>query len=353
MFGPSARPYLTTRELLPENQETPLHFMNMEEIPEHFFYRRNHFAYPTLKNESFSLHILGEVFQSRMLDYRLIRSMPSKSIPVILECAGNKRSLFQPKTYGEQWEKGAIGQGVWTGVPLFSLLELAGLKPTAREVVVEGWDEGQRSDMPGNCPYARSLPLNKAMHHETLIAYAYNGRLLTHRHGFPLRLIVPHWYAMASVKWVRRIIVTAHPFQGPFQSVDYQFYPYKDSDEGKYPVTVLNVNSSIQRPLDRAVLRKGKHRIQGIAWTGLGEINRVQLSFDGGKSWVGTEMGKRQFLPNSLVQFRYDWEVNRTGEHSIISRSEDTFGRRQPLKAFWNRKGYGFNAADRVTVNIE
>ncbi|KKO50767.1 molybdopterin-dependent oxidoreductase [Paenibacillus sp. DMB20] len=136
-----------------------------------------------------------------------------------------KKRVIEPAYIGcgEQWERGAIGQGIWTGVPLSSLLQMAGMKPLAREVVAEGWDEGHRPDMPGSFPYARSLPISKAMHPDTLIAYAYNGQPLTYRHGFPLRLIVPHWYAMASVKWVRRIIVTSDAFQGPFQRLPAEF----------------------------------------------------------------------------------------------------------------------------------
>ncbi|TJY40659.1 hypothetical protein E5161_16005 [Cohnella pontilimi] len=232
------------------------------------------------------------------------------------------------------------------------MLRLADLKPSAQEVIVEGWDAGSREDMPGIFPYARSLPITKAMHPDTLLAYEYNGQPLTWRHGFPFRLIVPHWYAMASVKWVRRIVAVDALFQGPFQSVDYQYYPDNENEQVKYPVTILNVNSSILQPLDRSVLRKGKHAIQGIAWTGLGQISRVELSLDEGNTWVAATIGRTSFEPPSWVHWSYEWEINQSGEFTILSRSSDIYGRAQPLEAYWNRKGYGYHAADRVKVVV-
>lgn len=347
------RPYLTTRKLYPENQETPIHAVNMAALPEELFYLRNHFAYPSLHEESLRLHIAGEGLQPRVFDLNQIRMMPSRTVPVVLECAGNKRSFFKPGTFGEQWEKGAVNQGIWKGVPLSYLLQMAGLKASAREVVAEGWDYGTRTDLPGMFTYARSLPIDKAKDADTLIAYEYDGKPIPYKHGFPFRLIVPHWYAMASVKWVRRITVIDHSFQGPFQTIDYQYYPEKNNDAKKTPVTILHVNSSIQRPADRSTLRRGKHTIEGIAWTGLGEIKRVQLSFDGGNAWVDARLWRLPHQPRNWVHWRYEWDAVQAGEYSVISRAEDTNGRIQPMEAFWNRKGYGYNAADQVRVNIE
>lgn len=152
-----AKPFLTTREVYPENQETPIHAVNLATIPEDLFYRRNHFAYPSLQEESCCLQILGEVSRPLTLQLNVIRSLPSRTIPVILECAGNKRSFFEPKTFGEQWERGAIGQGIWKGVPLSYLLQLADVKASAKEIVVEAWDAGRRPDLPGIFSFARSI----------------------------------------------------------------------------------------------------------------------------------------------------------------------------------------------------
>lgn len=347
------RPFLTTRELCPENQETPVHVTSLASLPEELFYRRNHFPYPTLTDAALSLEISGQVAEPRILGMNTLRSMPPRSVYTVLECAGNKRSFFEPDTFGEQWTRGAIGQGEWKGVPLSDLLRLAGLKASAKEIVIEGWDYGKRPDLDGIFPYARSLPIDQAMHPGTIVAYEFNGKPMTVRHGFPFRLLVPHWYAMASVKWMRRIIAIDRPFQGPFQSIDYQYYPRPESDEGKYPVTRLHVNSSVQRPVDRSILPKGSHRVQGIAWTGEGVIKRVELSFDKGGTWVPAEVWNNPDRPYSLVHWHYEWKVERSGEYTIMSKAEDTSGRSQPMVAEWNRKGYGYHAADRVTVKVE
>ncbi|WP_241158347.1 sulfite oxidase [Cohnella candidum] len=327
--------------------------MNLTNIPEELLYRRNHFAYPTLQEEAYRITIQGAVSQPRVFDNQTIRSLPSRNVHVVLECAGNKRAFFEPKTFGEQWERGAWAQGVWTGVPLSELLRYAGMKPSAQEVVAEGWDMGRRHDMPGIFPFARSIPVATAMHPDTLLAYAYNGSPLSPRHGFPYRLIVPRWYAMASVKWVRRIFVTESPFQGPFQSIDYQYYPDKTNPQIKYPVTIQHVNSSILTPRDRSIMRKGRHAIHGTAWTGLGEIDRVEISVDGGTSWREAKIERPTDRPHGWVLWRYDWDANQAGEYSILSRARDTSGRIQPMRAYWNRKGYGYNAADRIKILIE
>lgn len=131
--------------------------------------------------------------------------LPSKTVKAVLECAGNKRSLFEPKVFGEQWGKGAISQGSWKGVPLRILLELSGIREGAKEVIVEGYDYGKRTDLNNVYTYVRSLPIEVALHPDTIIAYAYNNMPIPFKHGFPLRLIVPQWYAMASVNGLNKL----------------------------------------------------------------------------------------------------------------------------------------------------
>ncbi|WP_323744661.1 molybdopterin-dependent oxidoreductase [Thermaerobacillus caldiproteolyticus] len=258
------RPYLTTRSLMPENQETPIHFLVRESVfPARYFFRRNHFPFPEL--ESSDLFIHGQVQRPFSISVSQLKMMPSKKLLVPLECAGNQRAKFTPPIFGEQWKDGAISQAVWTGVSLRELLSLAYIQSNAKEVIFIGADFGKRQDMDGLFYYARSLPLEKALHPDTIIAYEYNGTPLPFKHGFPLRLIVPQWYAMASVKWLKQIIVTDQPFTGPFQTIDYVYYPYKYSDEDKEPVTTINVNSLIQSPLDYSTHRAGTLLIEGIA----------------------------------------------------------------------------------------
>ncbi|MFC3884925.1 sulfite oxidase [Bacillus songklensis] len=346
-------PFLHTRKLKPENQETPISFVGGDKTPAHLFYLRNHFDYPHLTVSAYFLPVNGLVKTPRIFSIQEIMSLPAKRLKMTLECSGDKRSLFKPKVFGEQWEKGAISQGYWKGVSLKTVLQYTGLSDQAVEVVVEGYDFGERKDLIQVVPYKRSLPLRKALHGDTLIAYEYNDQPIPFKHGFPFRLIVPGWYGMASVKWIKQITVVGKPFQGPFQTIDYVYFPNPKSDVGKFPVTTMNVNSTIQQPLNMDILQTGTHFIYGIAWTGEGKIKRVEVSFDNGLTWEGANIEQKPKHPYSWVWWTYEWNVYEKGEYTILSRAADSAGRTQPLQAVWNRKGYGYNAADKICVKVE
>lgn len=349
---PVVKPFLTTRSLEPENQETPIHFVENDIIQTPLFYRRNHFSYPKLTYSNYFIPISGLVSTPLLLSMQNILQFPAKIIEVVLECAGNKRSFFEPKVFGEQWEKGAMSQGIWKGVPLRTLLEISGINEAAKEVVVEGYDVGKRTDIDKEFSYSRSLPLDKALHPDTIIAYEYNNQPLSLKHGFPFRLIVPQWYGMASVKWIKQISVIGSDFTGPFQKIDYMYYPNQDNDDGAHPVTTMNVNSTIQQPLDMASLNTGKHEIKGIAWTGKGSIIKVEISMDNGKTWSNAEV-KKYNSGYKWVSWSFDWKAAKKGNYTIMSKATDSYGQTQPFKPFWNRKGYGYNAIDYIKVKIE
>lgn len=346
-------PFLTTRSLEPENQESPIHFLNKYKTPASYFYRRNHFPYPNLTQSNFWLTITGQISIPRTFHLHELLSMSSKTLIVPLECAGNKRANFSPPVFGEQWEEGAISQGKWTGVPLRYLLEQVGLQKQNQEVVFTGTDSGNRTDMDGRFYFVRSLPLNKALHPDTLIAYLYNDKPIEYKHGYPLRLIVPNWYGMASVKWLQKIEIINHRYSGPFQTIDYVYYPHKENDQDKTPVTNMKVNSTIQQPLDRSLLNTGTHHIKGIAWTGQGYISDLELSFDKGETWVKANLVKHPYEPYSWSSWTFVWEASKKGEYTIYSRAKDTFGRIQPITPNWNRKGYGYNAFSIIHVKVE
>ncbi len=350
MLKPINQPNLTTKRLYPENQESPIHFLNTWKTPIQYFYIRNHFNYPSHHHW---LTITGEVSRPLRFHYYDLLSMPSKTVTVPLECAGNKRSFFSPKVYGEQWEEGAMSQGSWTGVPLKYLLDIAKPSMNGKEVIFSGSDAGKRPQSDETITYSRSLPIEKALHPDTLIAYNYNELPLSYQHGFPFRLIVPGWYAMASVKWLQSITVSKQSFKGPFQTDDYMYYPYKDSDEGKKPVTYMNVNSSIFYPLNRSIIKKGSHLIQGIAWSGLGKIVEVEISFDEGETWITTELTQLNDSTYSWTSWKFKWHATNPGEYILLSRAKDSHNRIQPMEARWNRKGYGYNAVSRIDVEVE
>lgn len=348
---PYVKPYLITHSLLPENQETPISFVDSPQVPHTLFYRRNHFAYPSLPQSNYWLPVGGMVEKPFLFSMNDLLRMPSKTIQAVLECSGNKRDFFRPKVFGEQWKRGAISQGQWKGVPLRHLLELAGIKDGAKEVVVEGYDFGPRTDLDKDYSFMRSLPLDKALHPDTLLAYEYNNQPIPFKHGYPLRLIVPQWYAVASVKWVKQISVIDTSFKGPFQTIDYVYYPHKEDDRNAFPVTTLNVNSSIQYPLEYEILNTGVHLIKGIAWTGQGKITKVEISTDKGESWEAAKV--EQQSDYRWFTWSYKWKVQEKGEYTLMSRSTDSHGRVQPETAFWNRKGYGYNAIDQIKVKVE
>jgi DMSO/TMAO reductase YedYZ molybdopterin-dependent catalytic subunit len=348
------RPRLITKTLIPENQESPIHFINGQKIsPLQYFYRRNHFPYPSLLPKPYYLTIRGLVQQPFDFNLEQLKSMPSKSFVVPLECAGNQRAKFSPKVFGEQWKDGAISQAEWKGVPLKDILLKAGLQKDAKEVVFVGADYGMRTDMVGVFYYARSLPLEKALHPDTIIAYECNGQPIPFKHGFPLRLIVPGWYAMTSVKWLQQIIVIDEPFTGPFQAIDYVYYPYKNSDADKKPVTTINVNSLIQFPLDYSVHNTGTIVIEGIAWTGNGVITKVEISIDNGETWNDANLDSQPDQPYAWTQWSFVWEAYEKGEYIILAKATDSNGQTQPFEPMWNRKGYGYNAIQEIRVKIE
>nr|WP_309100590.1 sulfite oxidase [Fredinandcohnia onubensis] len=347
------KPYLITRSLLPENQETPIQFINADTMKNRLFYRRNHFNYPTLSYSNYWLPINGKVTTPKLIFFQDILRLPSKTIKVVLECSGDKRSLFEPKVFGEQWEKGAINQSYWKGVPLRSLLELSEIREGAKEVVVEGYDFGERTDLNKVFTYSRSLPIEKALHPDTIIAYEYNNQPIPFKHGYPLRLIVPQWYAMASVKWIKQISVIDFKFTGPFQTIDYVYYPNKENNKESFPVTSINVNSTIQKPLDMEILNTGKHLIKGIAWTGKGFITKLEISVDGGSTWLNVKLEPTNNGDYGWQSWSYEWTISKKGEYVIMSKATDSYGRTQPVTPFWNKKGYGYNAIEKINVKVE
>ena len=344
------KPHLLTVSLEPENQETPVHFLNEAITPEDLFFKRNHFSYPTASQIPQSIRIDGFVRRNVDLSLQTLRSLPAKSLVVPLECAGNRRALFDPGVYGVRWQRGAMSQAEWKGVSLIHLLRLAGVKEGAKEVVFEGADSGEHKGKRG--AYRRSLPLDKALHPDTIVAYDMNRRPIPLKHGYPFRLIVPGWYAMASVKWLQKITVIPGAFEGPFQTDDYVYYPHPESDDGKSPVTFMKVNSLIQYPIDYSVLEKGVHVIKGWAWTGEGTVNRVEVSLDGARTWKSARIRQDSSQPYSVAMWTYQWHAAQEGEYTIHCRATNSIGQSQPVQPKWNRLGYGYNGIACVRVKV-
>src|SRR3981081_3012958 len=208
---------LIIRQKEPVNLETPFDQIDSYLTQTELFYVRSHFTAPKLNSDSYRLQVDGAVRSPFSLNYRDLRDMPSETRTATLECAGNSRVFLVPQAPGVQWELGAVGNAEWTGVPLAALLERAGMEEDACEIVLEGADRGMPKEPPVPpvpISYARSLPRNKAIQGEVLIAYQMNGRDLPQDHGYPVRAIVPGHYGMASVKWLNHSHAVLRPGHG-------------------------------------------------------------------------------------------------------------------------------------------
>lgn len=319
--------------------------------PVSLHYIRNHFPYPDIPAYDWHLDIEGRVRNPLKLNYKDLLRLPQVTLPVTLECAGNKRALFHPKVRGEQWELGAVSHAVWTGVRLRDILQAANMLSDAQEIIFEGMDSGQRTDMPGTFSYSRSLPLVKAMHPDTLVALYMNGNPLPYKHGYPARLIVPGWYGMASVKWLRRMMISGQPFQGPFQKADYVVYP-TDRNHSPRPVTAMKVNSVIAQPTDQSVIRKGTRQVFGVAWSGEVPVTQIQISSDEEDKWYPATWLDPE-VRYSWRRWSWKWHVPKAGIYRLKSKATDSSGNTQPLHAEWNVKGYENNSIHQIQIYVD
>src|SRR5437588_3737901 len=277
----------------PLNLEMPFEQLEGFITPTELFYVRTHFPVPHIDRDAWWLRVEGDVENPFAINYEQLLELESMTVPVTLECAGNNRNFLEPKVKGVQWRLGAVGTAEWTGVPLSVLLDRAGVKPSAHEVILEGTDGGMLEDPkspPGQLRFTRSIPLEKARA-DVLLAYKMNGSDLPPEHGFPVRAIVPGWYAMASIKWLQRIIVTDQPFTGYYQTIDYAYWKRRAEVAELTPLTEMQVKAQIAKPAEGDVVPANSGvRVQGTAWTSNGEITKVELSTDGGSTWNETKL---------------------------------------------------------------
>jgi len=346
---------LIVRQQDPLNLEMPFSSLSGFITPNESFYVRCHFPIPEISAENWRLKIEGEVEAPFELTYGELLGMESRTIAATLECAGNNRIFLEPKAKGVQWGLGAVGNASWRGVPLSALLERAKLKSTALEVILEGADEGEVDKTPtpaGKISFSRSLPLSKARA-DVLLAYEMNGEKLSGSHGFPLRAIVPGWYAMASVKWLRRIIVTNRPFNGFYQSLDYTYWDRSGPLPTLAPLTEQQTKAEIARPENgETIAANSSYRVHGAAWSGTGEITRVEISTDSGRSWQEAKL-LGEPVKNAWRLWEYEWRTPaNAGRHTIFARATDSSGFVQPGDRGGDRGTYMINHLLPVEVEI-
>lgn len=323
------------RQLKPENLEFPFESLNSVITPNEQFFVRSHFTKPELDVNTWRLHVEGEVERALELSFDEIRRMPSKTVTALLECSGNGRVFLEPKAVGVPWELGAVSTARWTGVPLREVLGRAKIKADAIEIILQGADSGRPLDEPkdpGTIPFARSLPLAKALDPDVLLAYEMNGEPLPPAHGFPLRVIVPDWYAMASIKWLTRIIATPRPFYGYYQTFEYSRFEEDNGVLSLVPLTEMDPKAQIALPAPHEIVpANSKYRIFGAAWSGSAPVAKVAISTDGGSRWNDARLlGDAE--PHAWQFWEYDW-MTPAGPtlRSLMARATDALGRVQPM----------------------
>lgn len=317
---------------------------NLEGVitPNKHFFVRNNSTSMDVDVSTWRLSVEGDAVSSPMeLSYTDIQNMPSSTLICYLECAGNHRAMFDivngQKADGTQWERGAVGNGEWIGVPLRDVLTPAGITEDAASVLLVGLDEGSPED-----GFRRAMSVEKAMHPDTLLAYAMNGEKLPRDHGYPLRAVVPGWVGSSWIKWLGRIVVSSQPFWTRNNTTSYvligEDYPPEGEADGVV-VTAQTVKSALALPWP-VELPAGEQRIHGYAHSP-SSISKVEWSTDSGTTWHEADLHGPQ-VQYSWVRFEFTWSPG-PGEYTLMTRATDTAGNTQPDAIPFNKKGYLFN----------
>ena len=334
------------------NSGTLLETLRHDLTPPGLHYLLIHFDVPYVPSAAdWTLDIGGLVERPVKLTLEELKRWPQRTLCVTLECAGNGRAAITPRSQSQPWLHEAVGTAEWTGTPLKFLLERVGLADNAHDIVFYGRDRGFDGGVEHD--YGRSLSPKQALGEDVLLAWAMNGAPLLPQNGFPLRLIVPGWYGMTSVKWLDRIEVIDHPFDG-FQQVGTYIYRER-ADEAGVPVTTMRVKSLMVPPgipdwySRHRLVERGPVELFGRAWSGGGvPVTKVEVAVDG--EWheaaLDPESGRYAWRG-----WRFEWRAP-PGEHELMCCATDANGETQPLEQRFDRGGFGNNAAHRVEVTV-
>lgn len=345
---------LIIRSLRPPDFETPVSLLNTFITPNDAFYVRSHLPIPQVDAAGWALKIGGEVDSPLSLPVDEIRKLPSTTVTVTLECAGNGRAFFQPAVAGIQWEKGAVSTARFTGARMADVLKKAGVKSGALNV------EMHAADRPlGTMPaFVRQVPMAKAMHPDTLVAYEMNGQPIPQVHGAPLRAIIPGWEGAYSIKWLNALNVLARESESFWVVTGYR-YPSRRIAPGAAvdakdmaPLTGLVVKSLITTPADGASPPAGRVAVAGFAWAGEDDIKAVDISVDNGATWRPARLTGEQ-ARYAWRRFEFEFNAPRPESYLILSRATDSRGRMQPAVSQWNPSGYLWNQYDSIRIEVK
>src|SRR5215203_621903 len=337
----------------PYNAEAPPEALAEDITPVALHYVRSNFAVPTHDG---NLNVGGAVGNPATLTLDDLRRLPAVERAVTLECAGNGRLATRPLPVGEPWGDYAVSTARWTGALLRDVLEQAQPAADGVDVRFEGADHGPYHLTPvlaetnrDDLAFVRSLALEHATDPaaEILIAYEMNGEPLTPDHGAPFGLIVPHWYAVASVKWLKRIDVLSEPYSGEFQT---GHYVYEWPDRPHEAVDLMRVRARITDPAPGTIIPAGTYTVRGKAWSGAGPVTQVDVSLTGEGDWHPAQL-EPPAGPYQWQDWSFDWDSNDVGRHTLRARATDVAGNVQPDEPPWNRLGYGNNAIEVICVD--
>ena len=344
---------LMVRSANPEDFEMPLSGFDTWLTPAENFYVRTHIYKPKVELSAWRLRVDGRVERELTLDMAQLEKLPRVEQVAVMECAGNGRSFYDPGVAGMQWRYGAVGNARWTGVRLADVLKRAGLKPGATQVLFNG------ADVPmGKVPdFVRSVPLEKALHPDTMLAFHMNGAPLPSSHGFPLRLVPPGWAGDSWVKWVTNITLLDKEYDGFFMKTAYR-HPIRTVPPGTavapsamVPVTSIKPKSIIAAPVAGERLAAGPLTIRGAAWAGVSPVARVDVSTDSGRTWRPAKLG----VDRARYAWRL-WEATWTppgdGSYVLMAKATDDTGETQPFLEDWNPSGYLWNVVHSVRVEV-
>ena len=336
--------------LATRNRGMPLEALRHDVTPSGLHYLLVHFDIPPAP-QNWKLRLSGLFERPFELGMAELQALPSKTERVTMECAGNGRGQISPRYPSVPWLEEGVSTAEWTGVPLATLLSRAGIRPEAKDIVFRGVDRGFDRDVEHE--FARSLAPAQALREEVLLAYAMNDAPLPPQHGAPLRLVVPRWYGMASVKWLYAIEAIERPFDGLQQASGYHFRSAAGAKGA--PCTLMRVNSLMTPPgipdfySRERFVTAGKIEIAGRAWSGAGPIECVEFGVNG--AWQPAVVEERQ-AAHAWQRWRIVWDA-RPGEWELACRATDATGERQPLVAPWDLSGFGNNGVQRVQVSVK
>jgi DMSO/TMAO reductase YedYZ molybdopterin-dependent catalytic subunit len=334
----------------PLNAETPTVYLRSWITANSMFFDRNQNALMEVPIDlaGWGLTITGEVKKELQFTFDKILRMPKAIVANTLECSGNGRSLLKEKAKGNPWTIGGVGNAVWGGVWLKDVLQMAGLKESAKHVAFEGFDKPAGS---AGIRFVRSIPIEKGIS-STLLAYEMNGEPLPLKHGYPLRGLTLGWTGANCVKWLSKITLLERPFEGFFMDNVYRIFQKAQDPKTGEVVTRIPLKSIITQPLADEKLPAGPVIVLGAAYCGEAAIESVEVSVDGGQTWQHTSF----IGPNELYawrQWQYIWDARDPGIYTLMARATDSDGHQQSESARWNTLGYGNNGVQEHAVTME